>query len=169
METPRAHTLPPLLPKPSPQNACASPSWFRGSGLTFVYCTTFVGGVWEAHAHHLGRKVSSVRGTLVPWSAGSSPWSGRLWLWSHRISSSDVVNNLTPSPWIKHLTNFLCDWTYKINTGCMTCFLQLTAALPLLDKFVQLCHVLVVHYCQRQTTKPETRWRHCPSWLVACV
>lgn len=35
-----------------------------------------------------------------------------------------------------------------------------TTDLPLLDEFVQLCHVLIIHYCQRQNTKPERRLQH---------
>lgn len=96
METPLAHMLQLLLPKPSPHKLCASALMlFIFSAPMFVY---FACGMYSvcclsmyAHAHHLGHKVSSVHGTWVLWFEGSSLWSARWWPWSNRQSSSEIL------------------------------------------------------------------------------
>lgn len=97
METPLAHTLPLLLPKPRPHKPCASPLTFIFSAALFVYfvfwyvCTVCVGASVRAHAHHLGHKVSSTHGTWVLWFEGSSLWSAQWWPWSNRQNSREIL------------------------------------------------------------------------------
>lgn len=86
METPGAHTLPLLLPKPRPHKPCASTSpWFIFPALMLVYFVCLM----CVHAHHLGRRVSSVRGTWVLWFASSSLWSAQWWPWLNRQRSNE--------------------------------------------------------------------------------